>query len=69
MDKRKTIFTVLMTGALAVVAAFGAITYRTAYAQSPTPTVVAPSGQTTQPGQTQPAAPQGPGGRGMRGGG
>jgi len=50
MIKRKTMLAILVTGALAVVAAAGVFSYRAVYAQSPTATPSAPSNQ-QQPGQ------------------
>ncbi len=66
MNKRKKIITVLVTGALAVVAVFGTFTYRAVYAQSATPTPAAP-GSTTNNNQALPGPGKG-GPGGMRGG-
>ncbi len=69
MNKRKKIITILVTGALAAVTVFGALTYRAVYAQSTTPTPGAPS-NTPNNNQAAPGQPGpgrgGPGG--MRGG-
>ena len=58
--KRKSIVTVIVVGALAAVAVLGALTYRTVYAQEPTPTETAPA-KSTPPDGTVPE------GRGPRG--
>jgi hypothetical protein len=68
MDKRRTIFTILVTGALAVTSAVAAFTYRSVSAQAPTPTTVAPSGQTQSDQSAQGMAPS-KGARGDHGGG
>jgi hypothetical protein len=66
MIKRKTMIAIIVTGALAVVAAFGAVSYRAVYAQAPTATPGTPANP-QQPGQLGPGQ-FGPGHAGKLGG-
>ncbi len=67
---RKTITSLLVVGAITMAAAFGAITYRSVFAQAPTPTPDTPT-QPAQPGDqaSQPGSlPERLGDKGLRGG-
>ena len=65
MIKRKTMLAVIVTGALAVVAAFGVFSYQAVYAQAATPTPNAPTMQLPgQPGLGRAGRMDGRGGPG-----